>query len=112
MGEALAGYPRSHRFNPRRGRLALPGIACERKYIMPYQGEDPRLVELAAWAVEAGRALPMPAASIIAHEDRGDLVDLETGRIIAGGGFACVAPARTAKAVLHLTQGGSPCPTK
>lgn len=80
---------------------------------MRYQGEDPRLAELAAWAVEAGRPLPMLAAAIIAQEDRGNLVDLLTGEVLTGGRMGRATPTPTAKAILHLTQGeGDRCPTK
>lgn len=79
---------------------------------MLYPDVDPRLAELAAWAVEAGRPLPMPAAAIIAQEDRGNLVDLLTGKVLAGGSSRAT-PTPTAKAILHLTQGeGDPCPTR
>ena len=45
---------------------------------------DPRAGELLAWEAETGRALPMPAAEIIALEDGGWIVDLDTGAIYDG----------------------------
>lgn len=43
---------------------------------------DTRAGELLAWEVETGRTLPMPIPDILAAEDAGLIVDLETGEIL------------------------------
>lgn len=43
---------------------------------------DPRIEELQSWSKETGLPLPMPVEEIIALEDQGLLVDLETGETI------------------------------
>lgn len=43
---------------------------------------DTRVEELEAWAAAEGIDLPIPAADIIALEDEGLVVDLETGQIL------------------------------
>lgn len=46
---------------------------------------EQRIAELEAWAAEEGIALPLPAATIIALEETGAVVDLVTGAITPGG---------------------------
>ncbi len=43
---------------------------------------DTRVEELEAWAEAEGIDLPLPADEIIALEDEGFVVDLETGQIL------------------------------
>lgn len=60
---------------------------------------DPRVAELQALVVEEGVKLPLPIALILWFEDRGYVVDLETGmarRYFVG------APTPSGKAVAHL----------
>ena len=46
---------------------------------------EQRIADLLAWAAEEGIALPLPAATIIALEETGAIVDLHTGAITPGG---------------------------
>ena len=46
---------------------------------------DTRAGELLAWEVETGRPLPATVAEILALEDAGHVVDLDSGRIILNG---------------------------
>lgn len=43
---------------------------------------DVRTSELLAWEVETGRQLPLPADVILAVEDAGGCVDLDTGAVL------------------------------
>lgn len=43
---------------------------------------DVRTSELLAWTVETGRQLPLPADVILAVEDAGGCVDLDTGDVL------------------------------
>ncbi len=43
---------------------------------------DVRKSELLAWECETGRQLPLPADVILALEDAGAVVDLDTGAIV------------------------------
>lgn len=51
---------------------------------MTTTAHDKRIADLLAWAAEEGIALPLPAATIIALEDAGAVVDLRTGAITPG----------------------------
>lgn len=42
---------------------------------------DPRVQELLEWVAQQDRPLPMPIAEILAFEDAGCMVDLETGQL-------------------------------
>ena len=44
---------------------------------------DPRVGELLALEIEMGRSLPMPASEIVALEDSGYIVDLDTGQVLS-----------------------------
>lgn len=45
---------------------------------------DPRIAELLDWAESEGRELPLRPETIIALEDTGAVVDLETGAVLPG----------------------------
>ncbi len=44
-----------------------------------------RIADLEAFAAEEGLPLPLPAATIVALEETGAVVDLATGAVIPGG---------------------------
>lgn len=52
---------------------------------------DKRIAELKAWERETGRGLPYMPATICALEDRGFVVDLESGEVFRPEG--CESPA-------------------
>jgi len=47
------------------------------------QNYDTRAGELLAWEAETGRTLPATVAEILALEDAGHVVDLETGAVLS-----------------------------
>ena len=60
---------------------------------------DPRIAELEGLAREEGFTLPMPASRIVELEDRGYVIDLETGVVL---GAVKVMPTPSGRAVSHL----------
>lgn len=49
------------------------------------EARENKIIELQNFAEESGKKLPMTIRDIIAIEQRGDLVDLDTGEIIPNG---------------------------
>lgn len=43
---------------------------------------DARVSELLAWEIETHKTLPLPAGVIVALEDAGATVDLDTGEVV------------------------------
>lgn len=74
--------------------------------------QQQRIAELEAWAAAEGVTLPMAAASIIAMEDAGAVVDLVTGAIVPGCGDQRVRLTVIGEAVAvaaNAWNGGASC---